>query len=268
MSQTVSTSLIAGHPFLTDFQQKQLLQRIKQATDFALSDIISQQVYIFSKPLADKDLQKAIDLLNDGEKIDLLLAKDNQLQIMVSPRFGTISPWASKATDIFNNCDVNIDRVERVIVYTLVGDNLPEKLPHDIEMMLYDRMTQSLFYDLAKAEQLFDDHEPAPLNHIDVLGQGRSALEKANIEFGFALSAQDMDYLLNAYVNELKRNPTDVELMMFAQANSEHCRHKIFNAEWTIDGEVQPKSLFGMIKNTFQKIQTILCLLIKTMRRW
>lgn len=251
-SQLANTH-IAGQPFLTDFQKKQLLHRINQATDFALSDIISQQVYIFSKPLADKDLQKAIDLLNDGEKIDLPLAKDNQLQIMVSPRFGTISPWTSKATDIFNNCDINIERVERVIVYTLLGDNLPKKLPHDIEMMLYDRMTQSLFYDLAKAEQLFDDHEPAPLNHIDVLGQGHSALEKANIEFGFALSSQDMDYLTNAYVNELKRNPTDVELMMFAQANSEHCRHKIFNAEWTIDGEVQPKSLFGMIKNTFQK---------------
>ena len=139
------------------------------------------------------------------------------------------------------------------MVYTLIGENLPEKLPHDIEMMLYDRMTQSLFYDLAKAQHLFDDHEPAPLNHVDVMGKGREALESANREFGFALSSQDIDYLMNAYVNALKRNPTDVELMMFAQANSEHCRHKIFNAQWTIDGEVQPKSLFGMIKNTFEQ---------------
>ena len=139
------------------------------------------------------------------------------------------------------------------MVYTLIGENLPEKLPHDIEMMLYDRMTQSLFYDLAKAHHLFDDHEPAPLNHVDVMGKGREALESANREFGFALSSQDIDYLMDAYVHVLKRNPTDVELMMFAQANSEHCRHKIFNAQWTIDGEVQPKSLFGMIKNTFEQ---------------
>ena len=118
-------------------------------------------------------------------------------------------------------------------------------------------MTQSLFYDLTKARHLFDDHEPAHLNHVDVMGLssqgGREALESANREFGFALSDQDMDYLMNAYVNELKRNPTDVELMMFAQANSEHCRHKIFNAQWIIDGEAQPKSLFDMIKNTFQQ---------------
>jgi phosphoribosylformylglycinamidine synthase len=139
------------------------------------------------------------------------------------------------------------------VVYTLIGENLPEKLPHDIEMMLYDRMTQSLFYDLAKAQHLFDDHEPAPLNHVDVMGKGREALESANREFGFALSSQDIDYLMDAYVHVLKRNPTDVELMMFAQANSEHCRHKIFNAQWTINGEVQPKSLFGMIKNTFEQ---------------
>ena len=200
-------------------------------------------------------------MLNHGDEIALNQASqgenqnENQeaLQLIVSPRFGTISPWASKATDIFNNCEIAIERVERLVVYTLIGENLPEKLPHDIEMMLYDRMTQSLFYDLAKAQHLFDDHEPAPLNHVDVMGKGREALESANREFGFALSSQDIDYLMDAYVNALKRNPTDVELMMFAQANSEHCRHKIFNAQWTIDGEVQPKSLFGMIKNTFEQ---------------
>ena len=211
--------------------------------------------------MVEHDYKKAIDLLNHGDEIALNQASqgenqnENQeaLQLIVSPRFGTISPWASKATDIFNNCEIAIDRVERLVVYTLIGENLPEKLPHDIEMMLYDRMTQSLFYDLAKAQHLFDDHEPAPLNHVDVMGKGREALESANREFGFALSSQDIDYLMDAYVNALKRNPTDVELMMFAQANSEHCRHKIFNAQWTIDGEVQPKSLFGMIKNTFEQ---------------
>ena len=247
-------TIIAGHPFLTDFQTTQLINRLNTTTDLAITALSSQQVYIFSKDLAEHDYKKAIDLLNHGDDVAMQQAQDGQLQVMVSPRFGTISPWASKATDIFNNCDVNIDRVERVVVYTLTASkSLPAKLAHDIEMMLYDRMTQSLFYDLAKAQHLFDDQEPARLNHIDVMGAGKDALVEANTKFGFALSAQDIDYLTNAYVNELKRNPTDVELMMFAQANSEHCRHKIFNAEWTIDGDTQPKSLFGMIKNTFQK---------------
>ena len=254
-------TIIAGHPFLTDFQTTKLLNSLSQKTNLKITHLKSQQVYIFSKDLAEHDYKKAIDLLNHGDEIALNQASqgenqnENQeaLQLIVSPRFGTISPWASKATDIFNNCEIAIDRVERLVVYTLIGENLPEKLPHDIEMMLYDRMTQSLFYDLAKAQHLFDDHEPAPLNHVDVMGKGREALESANREFGFALSSQDIDYLMDAYVNALKRNPTDVELMMFAQANSEHCRHKIFNAQWTIDGEVQPKSLFGMIKNTFEQ---------------
>lgn len=250
-------TIIAGHPFLTDFQTTKLLNSLSQKTNLKITHLKSQQVYIFSKDLAEHDYRKAVDLLNHGDEIALNQASQNEnqeaLQIIVSPRFGTISPWASKATDIFNNCEIAIDRVERLVVYTLIGENLPEKLPHDIEMMLYDRMTQSLFYDLAKAQHLFDDHEPAPLNHVDVMGKGREALESANREFGFALSSQDIDYLMDAYVNALKRNPTDVELMMFAQANSEHCRHKIFNAQWTIDGDVQPKSLFGMIKNTFQQ---------------
>lgn len=258
-------TIIAGYPFLTDFQATKLLNSLSQKTNLKITHLKSQQVYIFSKDLAEHDYKKAVDLLNHGDEIALNQASrdENQhesqhenkeaLQIIVSPRFGTISPWASKATDIFNNCEIAIDRVERLVVYTLIGENLPEKLPHDIEMMLYDRMTQSLFYDLAKAQHLFDDHEPAPLNHVDVMGKGREALESANREFGFALSSQDIDYLMDAYVHVLKRNPTDVELMMFAQANSEHCRHKIFNAQWTIDGEVQPKSLFGMIKNTFKQ---------------
>jgi len=254
-------TIIAGHPFLTDFQTTKLLNSLSQKTNLKITHLKSQQVYIFSKDLAEHDYKKALDLLNHGDEIALNQASQDEnqdenkkaLQIIVSPRFGTISPWASKATDIFNNCEIAIERVERLVVYTLIGENLPEKLPHDIEMMLYDRMTQSLFYDLAKAHHLFDDHEPAPLNHVDVMGKGREALESANREFGFALSSQDIDYLMNAYVHELKRNPTDVELMMFAQANSEHCRHKIFNAQWTIDGEVQPKSLFGMIKNTFEQ---------------
>ena len=261
-------TFIAGHPFLTDFQKNQLLNNINQATNInqasinqttncQLTDIISQQVFIFSTTLSKQEQKKAIDLLNDGKTFELMMPTDNQRQLIVSPRFGTISPGARTPTDMCNSCEIALWREERFLEYCLVGENLPETLPHDVEMMLYDRMTQSLFYDLTKARHLFDDHEPAHLNHVNVMGLssqgGREALESANREFGFALSHQDMDYLMNAYVNELKRNPTDVELMMFAQANSEHCRHKIFNAQWIIDGEAQPKSLFDMIKNTFQQ---------------
>ena len=244
---------IAGQPFLTDFQTQQLITQFQQKTELNVTQISTQQVFVLSRALEGDDHKKALDLLGVRQGIEIETPQDNQRQVIVSPRFGTISPWASKATDIFNNCELKLHRVERVIVYTLTVDNATEtKLPMAAERLLYDRMTQSLVYDLAKVSQLFDDEAPATLNHIDVMGAGRSALESANTEFGFALSTEDVDYLMNAYVNELKRNPTDVELMMFAQANSEHCRHKIFNAEWTVDGAVQPKSLFQMIKNTYQ----------------
>ncbi|MEH6768832.1 MAG: phosphoribosylformylglycinamidine synthase, partial [Psychrobacter sp.] len=217
------------------------------------SQISTQQVYVLSRELSGDEHKKALDLLAVDHSATLNTPQDNQLQVIVGPRFGTISPWASKATDIFNNCEIEINRVERVVVYTLTIDGeAGEKLPVDAEQLLFDRMTQSLVYDLSDVSKLFDDQAPASLNHIDVIGQGQAALESANTEFGFALSSEDIDYLMNAYVNELKRNPTDVELMMFAQANSEHCRHKIFNAQWTVDGEVQTKSLFQMIKNTYQ----------------
>ncbi len=244
---------IAGQPFLTDFQSQQLITQLTQKTDLNVTQISTQQVYVLSQELSSDEYKKALALFGIKDNIKISAPQDNQLQVIVSPRFGTISPWASKATDIFNNCEIEINRVERVVVYTLTLDKkVSEKLPKAAEELLFDKMTQSLVYDLDKVSHLFDDEQPASLNHIDVIGQGQSALESANTQFGFALSSEDIDYLMNAYVNELKRNPTDVELMMFAQANSEHCRHKIFNAQWTVDGEVQPKSLFQMIKNTYQ----------------
>ncbi|WP_299329140.1 phosphoribosylformylglycinamidine synthase [uncultured Psychrobacter sp.] len=244
---------IAGQPFLTDFQTQQLINQFAQKTDLNVTQISTQQVFVLSRELLGEEQKKALDLLGVKEQTSLKAATERQIQVIVSPRFGTISPWASKATDIFNNCELKINRIERVIVYTLTLEGATEdKLPTAAERLLYDRMTQSLVYDLNDVNKLFDDEPPASLNHIDVMGAGRSALESANTTFGFALSSDDIDYLMHAYVNDLQRNPTDVELMMFAQANSEHCRHKIFNAEWTIDGEVQPKSLFQMIKNTYQ----------------
>ena len=251
---------IAGQPFLTDFQTQQLISQFQQKTELNVSQIHTQQVYVLSRDLVGDEQKKALDLFGVHADIQLAAPEANQVQVIVGPRFGTISPWASKATDIFNNCEIKIKRVERVIVYTLTIDAKADgelsatnnKLPKAAEQLLFDRMTQSLVYDLNDVNKLFDDEQPASLNRIDVIGQGQSALENANKEFGFALSSEDIDYLMNAYVNELKRNPTDVELMMFAQANSEHCRHKIFNAQWTVDGEVQPKSLFQMIKNTYK----------------
>lgn len=251
---------IAGQPFLTDFQTQQLISQFQQKTELNVSQIHTQQVYVLSRDLVGDEQKKALDLFGVHADIQLAAPEANQVQVIVGPRFGTISPWASKATDIFNNCEIEIKRVERVIVYTLTIDAKADgelsatnnKLPKAAEQLLFDRMTQSLVYDLNDVNKLFDDEQPASLNRIDVIGQGQSALEAANKEFGFALSSEDIDYLMNAYVNELKRNPTDVELMMFAQANSEHCRHKIFNAQWTVDGAVQPKSLFQMIKNTYK----------------
>lgn len=244
-------STIAGHRFLTDFQAKKLATQLEQKAGLNIDALDSQQVYVFDDVIATKDYQQALNLLNQGEKVALKTAQDGQVQVIVAPRFGTISPWASKATDIFNNCGIQINRLERVVIFTLTGENLPAKLPAMAEAILHDRMTQSLVYDLDDVAALFIDGEPAHLEQVDIMGQGRDALVRANDEFGFALSVDDIDYLVENFT-KLGRNPTDVELMMFAQANSEHCRHKIFNAEWTIDGEVQPKSLFKMIKNTHE----------------
>ncbi len=181
--------------------------------------------------------------------------------IVVAPRLGTVSPWASKATDIAHNCGLSIRRVERVTEYrltlksgllgSLTGGNKPLS-PDDLQAaaaLLHDRMTESVMLSREDARHLFDEKPGQPMEHVDVLGQGRAALEHANKTFGLALSDDEIDYLVNAFTG-LKRNPTDVELMMFAQANSEHCRHKIFNAEFTIDGQAQALSMFGMIRNT------------------
>ncbi|EWH03021.1 hypothetical protein Q427_05635 [Halomonas sp. BC04] len=171
---------------------------------------------------------------------------------LVVPRIGTQSPWSSKATDIVHNCGLaQIRRLERGIAYRVVlKAPMSETAFTAIVEALHDRMTENVLADASDAARLFAHHEPAPLGQVDILDGGRSALETANGELGLALAEDEIDYLLAAF-QELGRNPTDVELMMFAQANSEHCRHKIFNADWVVDGEPQSHSLFKMIKNTF-----------------
>ena len=169
--------------------------------------------------------------------------------LVVAPRLGTVSPWASKATDIVHNCGVPIRRVERVTEYALAGPALTLNEISACAALLHDRMTESVLPDRAAAAALFDERDPAPVEHVDVLHRGRAALLEADAAYGLALSADEIDYLVGAF-RGLGRNPTDVELMMFAQANSEHCRHKIFNAQFVVDGQVQPRSLFDMIRHT------------------
>jgi len=178
--------------------------------------------------------------------------------IAVGPRLGTVSPWASKASDIVRNCGVPLHRVERVVEVRLAlkAPLLGSAKPLDgdefaaLAALLHDRMTETVFARREDAARLFEPRTAPPLARIDVLGRGRSALEEANAEFGLALADDEIDYLVQAFAVRLGRNPSDAELMMFAQANSEHCRHKIFNARFTIDGVAQPHSMFGMIRET------------------
>jgi phosphoribosylformylglycinamidine synthase len=169
--------------------------------------------------------------------------------VVVGPRLGTLSPWASKATDIAHNCGVGIRRVERVSEYLLEGPDLDQDRWAACAGLLHDRMTETALPTREAAAALFDEREAEPMAQVDVLAHGRAALAAANTTYGLALSEDEMDYLVEAF-QAMARNPTDVELMMFAQANSEHCRHKIFNADVVVDGAPQELSLFGMIRHT------------------
>jgi len=170
-------------------------------------------------------------------------------RLLVVPRPGTISPWSSKATEIAQRCGLSeVKRIERGIEYALDVDG---PLAASVKGLLHDRMTQTVL-DGSTDPELFVPHEPKPLQRVAITEQGRDALVSANTELGLALSDDEIDYLTDSF-QTLGRNPTDVELMMFAQANSEHCRHKIFNADWTIDGVEQAQSLFKMIRNTAEK---------------
>ncbi len=173
-----------------------------------------------------------------------------QARVVVAPRLGTLSPWASKATDIAHSCGVPVRRVERVTTYDLeVSTPLSDEQWAACAGVLHDRMTETALPGLEATAALFDVREAEPMAQVDVLGRGRTAIEEADTAYGLALSEDEVDYLADAFTG-LGRNPNDVELMMFAQANSEHCRHKIFNADFIVDGEVRTRSLFGMIRHT------------------
>ncbi len=246
-----------GGNALSNFRALALLPRL-QAASPRITGVQARHVHwVWSAtPLANQvaQLDKLAALLRYGDPYTG--ATDGTL-IVVAPRLGTVSPWASKATDIAHNCGLAIKRVERVTEYrlTLKSGLLGGTKPLDAEelqaaaALLHDRMTESALFERDAAVHLFDEQPGKPMAHVDVLGAGRAALVAANTDFGLALSDDEIDYLVAAFVG-LKRNPTDVELMMFAQANSEHCRHKIFNAQFTIDGVAQQRSMFQMIRNT------------------
>lgn len=246
-----------GGQALSDFRIQQLLPRL-QAVHPKIAGIAARYVHLVASdhPLAPAERERVAALLTYGEPYE---GPGDGPVLVVTPRFGTVSPWASKATDIAHNCGLAIRRIERAVEYRLrmqsgwLGGkaSLEPAQMAAVAGLLHDRMTESVAGSLAQAERLFTELQPQPMEHVDVLAGGRAALEEANRRFGLALADDEIDYLVQAFTN-LGRNPTDVELMMFAQANSEHCRHKIFNASFAIDGVPQDKSMFGMIRNTHQ----------------
>ncbi|OQW89531.1 MAG: phosphoribosylformylglycinamidine synthase [Rhodoferax ferrireducens] len=253
---TLHLTPFEGGSALSAFRVQQLLPAL-QAVHDKVSGIAARFVHLVA---SDQPTTSALQ----GQLAALLTYGDpytgpvDGALIVVTPRFGTVSPWASKATDIAHNCGLAIKRVERIVEYRvtlksglLSKPTLSQQQLAQIADLLHDRMTESVMFERAQALSLFTELHPAPMAHVDVLGGGKAALLAANTEFGLALAADEIDYLVAAFT-QLQRNPTDVELMMFAQANSEHCRHKIFNAQFTIDGVAQATSLFGMIRHTHQ----------------
>ena len=232
--------IISGAAAASDFRLTKLLEKLKQDLP-QLQDVRCYFRYFVDihAELATEESETLGQLVHQQE------ASANENSLWVIPRFGTISPWSSKATDILHICGLDkIKRIERGICWSFPGISLNDESMAVIGNLIHDRMTETLLLHEADAEQLFAETAPRPLRTIPI-----DSLHEANQELGLALSDGEIDYLIENY-RELNRDPSDVELMMFAQANSEHCRHKIFNADWTIAGETKDHSLFGMIRET------------------
>ncbi|WP_158967885.1 phosphoribosylformylglycinamidine synthase [Paraglaciecola sp. L3A3] len=244
--------VLRGTPALSDFRVNKCLAQFAD-NGLPVTGIYAEYVH-FAKvlsPLTDEQSQVLSKLLTYGPSIQE--HQPQGLLLLVTPRPGTISPWSSKSTDIAHNCGLtSVQRLERGIAYYVQADALSSEQLSQVKSLLHDRMTEVVLAELSEANSLFVQGEPSPLTSVKMLEEGKQALEQANIRLGLALADDEVDYLFENFTR-LGRNPNDVELYMFAQANSEHCRHKIFNADWTIDGQVQPKSLFKMIKNTFEQ---------------
>lgn len=233
---------------LSDFRLQKLLARL-QAVESSITSVAAEYIHFAdtSRPLTTEQDQQLQKLATYGSPFR---GQRQGTLYLVVPRPGTISPWSSKATDIVHNAGLSsVQRIERGIAYYIEGVPAGKDA---VAAIVHDRMTEAVLSDIEAAAVLFETTKPTPMQEISLLDGGKEALTAANTALGLALAADEIDYLYDAYTN-LGRNPTDVELMMFAQVNSEHCRHKIFNANWKIDGQAMPKSLFKMIKNTYEK---------------
>ncbi|WP_100655868.1 phosphoribosylformylglycinamidine synthase [Alteromonas flava] len=244
--------VLHGAPALSDFRLQKIIQQLANL-GINVTSLATEWVHLVdvANDLTEDNMRILKQLLVYGPK-NAEINREGEL-FFVTPRLGTISPWASKATDIAHNCGLTeVTRIERGCAYYVGADEYLTAEQRDaVKQVLHDRMTETVHADIDDASALFQSAEPAPLKSIDILGLGKQALMQANVDMGLALAEDEIDYLFDSFT-ALGRNPNDIELYMFAQANSEHCRHKIFNADWTIDGEKQAKSLFKMIKNTYE----------------
>ena len=239
---------LIGSKALSAFRKQRLLNKITQTVQ-QVSDISAEYIHFadVEGTLSGNDLDTLKRVLTYGPKSDGIEHVGTRL--LVVPRASTLSPWSSKATDIAQHCGLaQINRLERGIAYYVQGE-LTEQQLVEVGELLHDRMTERVLREGQQADDMFVHAAPGMLASVDILAEGKQALVSANKTMGLALSIDEIDYLVDNFT-ALGRNPNDIELMMFAQANSEHCRHKIFNADWEIDGEQQEETLFGMIKNT------------------
>ena len=247
--------VLSGVSALSQFRLDKLLSMVQQRIA-RVETIEAQYFYVAetTQQLNEEEVSRLSNILSATVQAEAGIESENICWVV--PRIGTISPWSSKATDIAHNCGIaGLERVERGIAYRFTTSDGVALTPREIQTAsecLHDRMTEVVLDQLSDAESLFSHAQPAAMSSVDVLTGGRQALIKANVELGLALAEDEIDYLTENF-QAMGRNPSDVELMMFAQANSEHCRHKIFNADWVIDGQTQKYSLFGMIRNTHKE---------------
>ena len=246
-------TLFQGHPPLSEFRLKALIAALKDAGQKPAAAAATAVESIDAVTVYCLQLNEALDMQTEERAKALLNAEDHFTReggFFVTPRKGTISPWSTKATDIFRNCALSsIQRVEHGIHYRVLdgsGGAISAAALGPALQVLHDRMTEAVYEDLS---DFFDEQKPAPHQTVPLLAEGAEALHQANKDWGLAMSPEEIDYLADAYQG-IGRDPTDVELVMFSQVNSEHCRHKIFNADWIVDGERSEQSLFKMIRNT------------------
>jgi len=253
-----------GNTALSAFRIQKLIRQISTAIP-NIQSITTQFVHLVdcNKALTPEETNVLNKVLHYGsqpqeqqKQQQKSSTESGQANLYVIPRVGTVSPWSSKATDIAHNCNLdNITRIERGVAYFVIkkdGSALTAVETAALIPYIHDRMIETVITTLDDAAALFSRAQPKPLQSVDVLNGGREALQQANREYGLALAEDEIEYLVENF-KHLGRNPNDIELMMFAQANSEHCRHKIFNADWIIDGQAQSRSLFNMIRNTYEQ---------------